>query len=69
MEYFEYIFEVSKLNSLKQKFGFFLKATLLKINFKNKMERNGIGRVDFCSVFELISMSRIRVIFFVANIT
>ena len=29
MEYFEYIFEVSKLNSLKQKFGFFLKATLL----------------------------------------
>ena len=26
MEYFEYIFEVSKLNSLKQKFGFFLEA-------------------------------------------
>ena len=26
MEYFEYIFEVSKLNSLKQKFGFFLDA-------------------------------------------
>ena len=55
MEYFKYIFEVSKLNSLKQKFGFFLKAALLilililitqlTIKYKNKITHQDVAEI------------------------